>query len=67
MNKQYIRELMQDHNTLVKEQYQVSKLEGFGIWLVLNANYEENYIEIGGNETISGHAEILYVNTKELE
>ncbi|MEE8432390.1 MAG: hypothetical protein V3S16_14170 [Candidatus Desulfatibia sp.] len=53
--------LMHNHNLLVKEEY---RLEGhqigrFGAWLDDKGNFDEGYIEIPSNETLSGHAEIL--------
>lgn len=53
--------LLEQHNSLVKEDY---KVEGYHInrfcaWVDNNANFNEGYIEIPGNETLSGHAEIL--------
>ena len=43
----------------VKAGYLTPEPIGFANWVYDNANFEEKYIEIPSNETLSGHAEIL--------
>jgi hypothetical protein len=35
----------------------------FMTWVDQDANFDEDYIEISSNETLSGHAEILDLTT----
>jgi len=56
-----LQKLMEKHNSLVKESYICTSITSFHTWLYADANFDEGYIEISSNETISGHAEILEI------
>ena len=58
-NKAMVLDLMATHNTKVKPEYNCDDYGHFLEWLSANANDAEQYIEIAGNQTLSGHAEIL--------
>ena len=53
--------LLEQHNLKVKDAYKVEEhqIGRFCVWVDDKANFEEGYIEIPSNETLSGHAEIL--------
>ena len=55
-----ITDLMEEHNRKVKRDYVCEDQEAFFNWLV--SHRDEDYIEIPGNETKSGHPEILYLD-----
>jgi len=56
-----LQKLMEKHNSLVKVGYTCASITNFKSWLHADANFDEGYIEISSNETISGHAEILEI------
>ena len=57
-----IKRLHSQYNSNVKDKYRTN-IENFKTWLAIDGHENnetgENYIEIPGNETLSGHAEIL--------
>ena len=57
-NKREMTRLFDLHSIKVKENYKTT-FSLFTDWVRMNANENENYLEIPSNETISGHAEIL--------
>ncbi len=58
-----IYNLQDRHNKLVKSDYISENTNMFMTWVDQDANFDEDYIEISSNETLSGHAEILDLTT----
>ena len=51
-------DLRERHNNSVKDSYKCDRF-GFDNWFYNEANFDEDYIEIPRNQTISGQAIIL--------
>ncbi|MDH5572530.1 MAG: hypothetical protein OEY89_12245 [Gammaproteobacteria bacterium] len=56
--KERLLELHKQYQKSVKAGYQIH-FNTFENWVSEKGNFEEGYIEIPGNETLSGHAVIL--------
>ncbi len=61
-NKKEMTRLHEQYNATIKDEYKCD-MDKFAEWLATNGHENEEtdemYIEIPGNETLSGHAEIL--------
>ena len=58
LTNEQINALVDRHNSMVKPEFATSP-DFFARWVEDEGNFEEDYIEISSNETLSGHAEIL--------
>lgn len=61
MNNEKLTELLDYHNSIVKERYQVLELKTFKHWILSGYQNEDGlkYIELSSHTTISGNPIIL--------
>jgi len=62
-----IYDLQERHNKLVRLRFWSEWTDGFCSWVDSKANFSEGYIEIPSYQTLSGHAEILELETGEVK
>ena len=58
INKSDLKRIFEQHNNIVNDRY-TCDLDALNDWVMMDGNFDENYIEIPGYQTKSGSPVIL--------